>query len=213
MPEWNIILLNIYYLGVAIAFLVKDILTLRIIMIIAGLCMIVQGFLSENKIVIFWLSLFTIINTFQVIRILYENRGIRLIKNIEELYKKIFYDMSKREFQRLWLKGEIVTVDEKTTLCHDGNTTDKILFIINGSCVVRKHNDTIAALERGNFIAEMGFLTGKPASADVVAETTVTYIFWTHKKLLRFKEVYPNIYNKFHLILSKDLTEKLKKYL
>jgi len=65
MPEWRFILLNIYYLGVAIAFLVKDILTLRIIMIIAGLCMIGHGFLSDNKIVIFWLSLFTIINSVQ----------------------------------------------------------------------------------------------------------------------------------------------------
>ncbi len=59
----------------------------------------------------------------------------------------------------------------------------------------------------------MGFLTGKEASADVITGSSVTYVCWTHKKLTRFKEVYPEIYNKFHLIISKDLTEKLKKYL
>jgi len=213
MPDLQLILLNIYYIGVAIAFLVKDILTLRIIMIIAGICMILQGFMTDNSTVIFWLSLFTVINLIQVIRILYENRGIKLIKDIENLYKKIFSDMTRKEFQHLWVQGEIVTVDKQELICKDGSRPEQIFLLIHGKCQVKKGKEDVALLERGNFIAEMGYLTGKEASADVTSLSSVTYICWTHKKLNRLKELYPQVHNKFHLIISKDLSEKLKKYL
>ena len=50
-------------------------------------------------------------------------------------------------------------------------------------------------------------------SADVIAETDMRLIVWKHSKLRRLKETYPDLLNKFHLILSKDLTYKLKRYL
>jgi len=209
----KLILLNLHYVGSAIAFLVKDIFTLRIIMIIAGLCKITEGYLSDNRTVIFWVGLFTLINIVQVIRIIYENRGVKLAEELEDLYKQIFYDMNRKEFQRFWLQGELKTVVEDSLLCKDGDKADRIYLIINGNASVLKKNKKIADLSRGSFVAEMGYLTGKEISADVKTNSPVTYIFWTHKTLNYIKEVYPVIYNKFHLIISKDLTQKLKKYL
>ncbi|KQC06980.1 MAG: hypothetical protein APR54_06530 [Candidatus Cloacimonas sp. SDB] len=209
----KLILLNLHYVGSAIAFLVKDIFTLRIIMIIAGLCKITEGYLSDNRTVIFWVGLFTLINIVQVIRIIYENRGVKLVKELEDIYKQVFYDMNRKEFQRFWLQGELKTVEENSLLCTDGDKADRIFLIINGNASVLKKNEKIADLDRGNFAAEMGYLTGKEISADVKSNSTMTYIFWTHKTLNYIKEIYPIIYNKFHLIISKDLTQKLKKYL
>lgn len=211
MINWSIVLLNVYYIGVAIAFLVKDILALRIIMILAGISMITHGVLTENNIVIFWISLFTIINTIQVIRIIYENRGIKLMKEQEELYKLVFGDMTRKEFQRLWVLGELITIEEKTKLISDADKPKKVFCIINGQAIVSKNKEELARLSQGSFLAEMSYLTGKEASADVTSSTNLTYICWTHKKLERLKEINPLVYSKFHLIISKDISAKLKK--
>ena len=213
MTNWELILLNAYYIGVAIAFLVKDIFWLRLIMIVAGICMILHGFLSDNKVVIAWLSLFTIINVAQVIRILIENKDIKLGEDIINIYKNIFSCMTQKEFRRLWNQGEIKSASNGEILCQDSQKMDNMIFLIKGKCFVKKKDKQIAELSTGHFIAEMGFLTGKPASADVIAAENVSYIVWSYKKLNRIKEINPDLYNKFHLILSKDLTNKLKRYL
>jgi Popeye-like protein len=211
MLDWKIILINLYYIGVAVAFLVKDILALRVIMILAGISMIIHGVLVDNNIVIFWISLFTFINTVQVIRIIYENRGIKLIKDLEELYNLIFRDMSRKEFQRLWIQGELITVAENEFIVKDGENPEKVFLIINGTASVKKSEGNLALLRRGNFIAEMSYLTGKETSADVISDSALTCICWSHKKLNRLKEINQLVYNKFHLIISKDLSNKLKK--
>ena len=88
-----------------------------------------------------------------------------------------------------------------------------MIQIIDGTAVVKKNDKVVAQLTRGYFVAEMQYLMDEKPSADVVAETDIRIIVWKHAKLRRLKETYPDLYNKFHLILSKDLTYKLKRYL
>ncbi|MCK4694680.1 MAG: hypothetical protein KAT74_02905, partial [Candidatus Cloacimonetes bacterium] len=156
MTNWELILLNAYYIGVAIAFLVKDIFWLRLIMIVAGICMIFHGFLSDNKVIIAWLSLFTIINVAQVIRILIENKDIKLGEDIINIYKNTFSDMTQKEFRRLWNQGEIKSASNGEILCQDSQKMDNMIFLIKGKCLVKKKDKQIAELSTGHFIAEMG---------------------------------------------------------
>ncbi|MBN2460031.1 MAG: cyclic nucleotide-binding domain-containing protein [Candidatus Cloacimonetes bacterium] len=209
----QIILLNAYYAGVAVAFLVKDILWLRVIMILAGICMILQAIMAANKFIISWISLFVVINTIQIIRILHENREIKLEPELLRIYQLVFTDMTKKEFRLLWNMGKTSEVKKDELFCADGLVLNKLILITRGRARVLKSNKPVADLITGNFIAEMSFLTGKVPSADVVALENTFCIIWHLNILNRLKELYPNIYNKLQLILSKDLTEKLKRYL
>lgn len=209
----QIILLNVYYLGVAVAFLVKDILWLRVIMIIAGFCMISQAILGQNLIIIGWVSLFTMINIIQVIIILHENRDIKLNPDLNSIYEMIFKNLTKREFQLLWEKSEREFIDAEKYLCRDGDELDRIILIISGNALVSKNGRTAAQLKTGSFVAEMSYLTHLPTSADVIATSATEIRFWTHKTLQRIERLYPDLHNKFQLVLSRDLTNKLKNYL
>ena len=216
MPEIiniKMILLNSYYVGLAVALLIKDILWLRTVMIIAGICVITYGILSSNNVIVGWNSLFATINIFQVIRILIENKGVKIDENVLDIYNNVFSDMAKREFVRFWKQGQILSANSGDIICKDGVIQEDIFFIINGKVTVRKNEKKIAELSRGHFVAEMGFLTGKPASADVIAGENLRYIMWSYKKLKRFNEINPDFLSKLQLIISKDLTQKLKKYL
>ena len=208
----NIILLNSYYIGLAVALLIKDILWLRSVMIIAGLCVITYGILISNNVVVGWNSLFATINIVQVIRILIENKGVKIDENVLDIYNDFFSDMVKKEFLRFWKQGQILSSNSGDIICKNGVIQEDIFFIINGKVTVQKNEKNIAELSRGHFFAEMGFLTGKPASADVIAGDNLRYIMWSYKKLNRLNEINPDFLNKLQFIISKDLTKKLKKY-
>lgn len=208
-----IILQNLYYIGTAIGFIIKEIFWLRLVLIIAGLCMIARGIILQDYVIVFWMSLFAVINLVQVIRILLENKEVHIDEEILDLYKKIFSNMTSKEFMLFWKMGEERKLRKGQYICHDNVKIDEVIQIIDGTTVVKKNGKIVAHLSRGYFVAEMQYLMGENPSADVIAENNVRIISWKHGKLARLKETYPNLYNKFHLILSKDLTYKLKRYL
>jgi len=209
----TVILQNLYYIGTAIGFIIKEIFWLRIVLIIAGLSMIARGIILQDYVIVFWMSLFALINLVQVIRIILEKKEVHINEEILDLYKEFFIDMSTREFMLFWKMGEERKLRKGQYICHDNVKIDEVIQIIDGTAVVKKNDNVVAHLPRGYFVAEMQYLMEESPSADVIAETDVRIIVWKHSKLARLKETYPNLYNKFHLILSKDLTYKLKRYL
>ena len=209
----TVILQNLYYICTAIGFIIKEILWLRLVLIVAGLCMIARGIILQDYVIIFWMSLFAVINLVQVIRILIEKKEVHIDAEILDLYKKIFIEMRTREFMIFWKMGEVKKLHKGQFICHDNVATDGVIQIVDGTAIVKKNDKEVAHLSRGYFIAEMQYLMDENPSADVIADTDMRIIIWKHIKLRRLKETYPLLYNKFHLILSKDLTYKLKRYL
>ncbi len=75
---------------------------------------------------------------------------------------------------------------------------------------MEKNGDFITKLDRGSFLAEMSFLTGNPATADVFADGKVRYIFWKQEKLNDLQKINVDMFIKLQNILGKDLSEKVK---
>jgi hypothetical protein len=204
----ELILLNFYYIGVAIALLIRDILYLRIILIFSGAALISYGIYTYNSTVIFWNILFLSINAVQIIIILYQRKPVMLDPELIPLYDKIFYSMSKKDFLNLWKLGDIFE-ENAVTLCTKGKRQKFIFMIIDGEAEVIKKTKVIATLTTGNFIAELSFFTGKAASADVIAKGNIKYIGWTHDDLHKIRHKNSELYNIIHHILTADISEKL----
>ena len=203
------ILINIGYILMLGAFVVYDILWLRSILISAQLCLLSYGIFADNYAVIFWNALFVVINTIQVIYLIRQRRPIDLPTDLLDLYENYFKDMRRREFLYFWNMGAINKVND-TLLIKHGEHQKEVSLILSGLVEVKKNNVKIAELTRGSFIAEMSFLTGKPASADVYANGTVRYISWNQKKLKDCEKLKPQLLIKIQNILGKDLAEKVK---
>jgi len=207
--ELHNILLNLYYVGVAAAFLVREIFWLRIVMIFAACCVISYGVITSNTTVIIWNSIFLTINSVWVLRLYIERRPIPLDDDIRDLYHTIFSEMSKQEFLHLWKQGTIKK-GENETLCKKGELYNSVSCVISGNVLVHKSDSRVLYLGRGKFFAEMSFLTRQPASADVTAEEEVTYISWSRHVVEHMKKVYPELPQKLQLIIGKDLVFKLQ---
>ena len=206
------ILLNLNYIGVAIALLISDILWLRVTMMAAGACLISYGAATHNNVVVAWNTLFVSINTFQVIRLIIERKPAKIDRDIIDLYNNVFSDMSRHEFLYFWKNG-IIFQTSNGRLCTAGQTQSNLYLIISGSASVYRQGKKIAALNRGSFAAEMGFITNKPASADVNANGNVLYISWSREKINHMNSVYPGLTGKLQIILGRDLINKLQEHI
>ena len=59
--------------------------------------------------------------------------------------------------------------------------------------------------------SEMSFLTGEPASADVLCQEEVICIAWTQSNLKNLEKLNHRLWSKMYHILSRDLVAKVKR--
>ena len=83
------------------------------------------------------------------------------------------------------------------------------MLILNGKAEVIRNGKNIATLGRSQFIAEISYITGKPASADVVSKEDLTYYVWNRNTLDKLRKTKPDTMNKLDRILTLDMAEKL----
>ncbi len=192
------------------ALTVRDILWLRSLLVSAQLSLFSYGIISGNIPVAFWNALFFVINTYQVVRLIQQRRPIDLPEDLIDLYENIFPTMRRREFLYFWQMGNIHELKHKK-LISKGENQKNLLLILSGEVEVKSTGKLIAKLSRGSFVAEMSFLTGEPATADVFVPEKASYISWNQQKLRSLEQLNPDLLIKIQNILGKDLTSKLKK--
>lgn len=203
------ILVNLGYFFMFVALAAKDILFLRSILILGQLSLVSFGYFSDNYYVSFWNILFFGINSFQIARLLRERKEIELPAGLMDLYERVFESMTRREFLMFWNMGRTETRDGEQMI-REGEHQRELVLILSGVFNVVKGSDIIAKLKRGSFIAEMSFLTGDPASADVFANGAVEYIVWNQEKLRNLNQINPQLFIKIQNVLAKDLADKIK---
>ena len=64
-----------------------------------------------------------------------------------------------------------------------GATQSDLMLILNGNATVVREGTNIASLQRKQFIAEISYITGKPASANVISKEELTFYVWNRSVL------------------------------
>ncbi len=205
----DFIILNISYLLTVIALLVRDILILRSIIIAGELGFVIYG-AHSNHIIMYWNMLFMTINFVQVVRLIRERRPVPIPEDLQDIYKNIFSELTTREFIYFWNMGKNITIEDKY-LCRRNEIQKELLLILEGEVSILKDDVQVAKLTRGCFVAEMSFLTGEPASADVKCVGHVKCISWSQLKIHNLNHINSGLLMKIQLILGKDLSKKVKK--
>ena len=142
-------------------------------------------------------------------KILLERRPKIIPDEIRDLYNGIFKNLTTSEFLYFWNMGTIKSVTDDYFI-HSGEKQNNLLLVLSGVASVQVNEIPIANLERGAFIAEISFLTGEPASADVSASGEVIFISWKSERLKNLKQDNSSFWMKLQHALSEDLIKKVK---
>src|SRR5262249_40473588 len=128
--------------------------------------------------VIYWNVLFAVINIVQVAIIIKERSGVRFTEEEKELHETLFKNFAPFEFMKLMRIAKWVNANEGQALAVERQPIDSVMLIYNGLVRVEANGQEVATLKDGNFIGELSFISGGPASATVKALRPTRYVAW-----------------------------------
>lgn len=204
----DLLFLHTSYLLTLIALSIREILWLRIVLTIAQCGHLTHAYMNLDLNKGPWTIIFVLINFIQILIIFRERREMNIPEQIKDLYENIFNIKTSREFIHFWDQGKLQHI-EKETLINAGESQADLMLVLNGKANVIKEKKNIATLGRGQFIAELSYITGKPTSADVISNEGLTYYVWDRKTLNMLRKSKPAIMNKLDRIITLDMAGKL----
>ena len=206
--ESNIIQ-HLGYIFTFSALSIKDVLWLRVILATAQIILGVYQFIVQRYDVVIWNTIFTIVNMYHIVRIINERKPVEIPDAIKDIYEKIFFNLTTKEFMDYWNLGECCT-GNNSNIINEGEKQDSLFLILTGEATVKQKSKEVASLGRGDFIAEISLLTKQPAMADVFLDEKVEYIKWNQDKIRYFQTSNIGFWSKLHHVLSRDLIKKIK---
>ena len=208
--EQSVIILNLGYALTFIALAIREVFWLRITLTAAQISLFTYHYYyANNQSAAFWTAVFVIVNTYNIIKIIIDRRPKIIPDEIRDLYEGIFSNLTTREFLYFWNMGRIRSVTDEF-LINSGEKQNNLLLVLSGTANVEVNGKPIASLDRGAFIAEISFLTGEPASADVHAIDELIFISWRSERLKNMQHENPAFWMKLQHALSEDLIKKVK---
>jgi CRP-like cAMP-binding protein len=200
---------NVLYL---VAFSVRDMLWLRILTVVAQLCLMPYYCVRTEVLYapICWGTLFILINLVQIVWLILESRPVFLGEEELHLYRTVFRGLKPREFLKLLSIAAWKQAKLGEELLSQNKPVAELLLISAGRGTVEMDRRHVAELGSGQFVGEMGFLTEQPASARVVAAIPTTYLAWPAAKLRSLLASTPGLHLKMQGVLGSDLVGKLR---
>jgi hypothetical protein len=197
---------------IAISYLVKDILWLRILSVVASVAGIAYNYVVPWPplwIVIYWNIFFLAINITQIFLTLRERRGVAFSEEEAELYGTIFSGFAPFEFMKLLRLGEWKTSAPGTVLANQDEELEEVILLYNGAAEVVVNGQKVAQVRGGNLVGEMSFFTGGRATATVTICETSRYLSWKKDDLRKLFYRNPSMRPAMQAVISADLARKL----
>lgn len=200
---------------IAISYSMRDIKWLRAITVVAC-CMDLVIFYFIRAGQPMWVQLgmnvlFIVINLYQLY-VLWKDQQADLFHGEHAwLYQHVFPLLSPGEFKRLLKLGSWQTVATREQVLQKGAVVDQLRFIVAGRLDALWGNTVLNSVPAGGLVGEISYLTGKSASADVIAGLETRLFKLTHSALNKLKLDRPELHNKILYILSREVIEKLAK--
>lgn len=203
---------HVSYVLIAISYWLTDIYWLRV-MAIVGLAMEIVYFIfsgGDLRAGIGWDMVFIAINAYQLYRLVQERWSLRLPEAERELLRGVFAGLEDAQIARLLAAGEFANVAPGAVLTTENKPLEKIFFICTGNTSVTIGGREISKLGKGNFVGEVAFLTGQPATATVVAESDVRALVFEKERLNLFFKNETEVAGLIYQLLGRELAHKMK---
>ena len=205
---------HLTYALIALSFLVKDILWLRVFSVVASASSMVFSYFAPATpmwLVIGWNGVFIAINAVRITILIRERMRISFSEDEQELYETIFSNMGAVEYMKLIRIAEWKNEGKGEILATEGMHLDSLILIYSGSAEVKSGEKHLALLGDGAFIGEMSFTTDQPASATVATCEPTRLIVWPKEELRRLLQRNPSMRSDLQAVLGTEMAKKLQR--
>jgi len=207
--SWALHLANACYV---VSYAVKDILWLRFVTLFASVITVIGVWFMPGapRSLVIWQVVFFAINLVRFVQLVHDRRPVRLPPDARRLAASVFRGLRPRDLLRLLAVGETREHAPGERVIARGEPLDHLAIVIDGTARVELADRRAVELSHGAFIGEIGYLTGKPPAADVVAVTALRVVRWPCAALRAFLASHDDTRTALQLVLGADLAAKLR---
>lgn len=200
---------NVLYL---FAFMVRDILWLRILAVVTAACLIPYFYFRPEPLMasIYWNLGFTALNIYWICRLLLERRPVKLSPAEQKLCELVFRTMTPREMIKLLKLATWESAEAGECFVERGKPLNRLIVVYSGKACAEVDGRRVTELQPGHFIGSISYVTEEAAPANVVAIDPTRYVCWPKSKLKDFMNKNPDLHSALKTMLAIDLTRWLQ---
>jgi len=198
------------YLLLIVSMLMRRMVWLRTLAVASGLAKIVyRGFMVFDPVSVLWETIFVMVNLGQLLAIWYFERHHRFHDDEQHFAENMPAGIERRSIRRLLSHATRRTIEVGETITTEGQPVADLTYIAVGLVQIERDGKIIAVCGPGDFLGEMSFLTGAPASATARAIKPLRCLAFNQAKLHRGAEVDANVRKALEARLNHNLVGKL----
>lgn len=172
------------YLLLIISMLMRRMVWLRSLAVASGVAKIIyRAFLVLDPVSVIWETIFVLVNVGQLAILWYYERHHSFAEDERHFVSTMPSGVERRSLKRLLEQADMRQVPAGETLTVEGESVGQLMFISSGVVTIERAGVVIAACGVGDYLGEMSFLTGKPASATARAVKPVRVLSFDQDKL------------------------------
>ena len=194
------------------AYLVKDIIWLRVLTIVSAATWLLYLLSGAHVLWLaaFWNAAFIVANLGRISMELKERFGVKLTDEELGVYTSAFANVSPVEFHKLLSIGRWMDLAPGAGITEQGKSVESVTLVQRGRAAVHVNGTLVRQVAPLEFIGEVSFLTSDQASATVTASEPMRVLVWPHRELQSFLNGHLSIRLAFRAVVGGDLARKLK---
>lgn len=207
--------INLSYLLFLVGFALKNILWLRVVIIIAASVDIVgRAWLAPEPLHtdIIWCVFDIVVNGYQLVMILIERSALKFTDEEKHLHKTLFRNIPELQYRRLLDAGRWHTLQDETTIVEQNSEMDSLIVIYDGLVKIEVDGKIVSYLRNASFVGEMSFITGDLTTASVKTLMPTHVISWEKSVMKELMDKDHELQMAMNSVFSGDLIAKLKKH-
>ncbi len=200
---------NVLYL---FAFMVRDIMWLRILTVVAASFLIPYFYFQPVPLMtaIYWNLAFTALNLFWIVLLFLERRPVKLSEEERRLCELVFRTMTPREMIKILKLASWQSAVAGECFVERGKPLDRLMVIYSGKACVEVDGKNVTELQPGQFIGSISYITEETAPANIVSLEPTRYVSWPKSKLQDFMKKNPDLHMALKTTRALDLTRWLQ---
>lgn len=194
-----------------LAYLVTDIVWLRILSIIAAVSTF-PYFIFQQEVMysaVFWQSTFVLVNIFHLVLLYRARKPVPLTEQESLVKNMVFRHLTSRETASLLKPAQWHAAGAGEKLVSQDQPLESLYLLYSGKIEIKQNGVVVAHRGPGSFIGEIGFMTGSGASADVCFTESSRYIEWNSQSLKNFLNKKHSLKSAFESLLAVNVANKL----
>lgn len=198
------------YFLLIISMLMRRMVALRILAVASGVAKIVyRAFFVFDPVSVLWETIFVLVNIGQLLIIWYYEYHHRFAEEEQHFAENMPEGVDRSAIKRLLDLSDLERYEAGAVLTTEGEPVQRLMYLADGIVKIEHGDRVVAICGPGDYIGELSFLSGKPASATATVAKPARILVFDQTRLNTAIEADPQLRRTLESALNRNLAGKL----